>query len=106
MAFVSRQAFDVALDVIELANAIKRFRGDLGFGSGPDIMEVPPEMRPAGGFTELSAAIGTCFIERFEAGVRIGLQDTGTILQMLAGMFAHSVWREVIDRARRRFSYP
>ena len=91
IALVGKLAFDLALDVIELTNAIERVLGDLRFGSGPDVVEVAPEMRPAGGFTELGAAIGPYLIESFEASVSIGLQDTGAVLQMLAGMFALSI---------------
>lgn len=61
-ALADRQAFDLALDIIELTNAIECFFGDFGFGSSPDVMEIPSEMRPAGGFTELGAAIGPGFI--------------------------------------------
>lgn len=73
MALVSRQAFDVALEVVELANAIQRLFSDLGLGSSPDVVEVAPEMRPAGGLAELGTAISACFIENLEAGVSIGL---------------------------------
>lgn len=91
MPLFGRQTFDVALAIIELANAIERFLGDHGFRSTPDIMEVPPEMRPAGSFTELGAAVGACLIESFEDGVSIGLQDAGAVIQMLAWGFAFSI---------------
>ncbi len=76
---------------MELANAVERFPGDLGSGSGPDIMDVTPEMRPTGSFAELGAAIFPFLIKRFEASVRIGLQDTGAVFQMLAGVFPLSI---------------
>ena len=91
VAILSGQAFDLALDIIELPDAVKCFPGDLGFGRGPNIMEVAPEMRPTGGLAELGTAIGAALIEGFEPGIGISLQDTAAVCQMLAWVLTLSI---------------
>jgi hypothetical protein len=46
MADVSGLAVDVALDVVELADPVKRLAGDLGLGRCSKIVEVAPQVRP------------------------------------------------------------
>ncbi len=69
-------------------------------------MEVTPQMRPAGGFPELMAAIGTLFIEFVEPGIGVRLQDAAAALQMLPDMFALPVGGKVLDGPRRGGSGP
>jgi hypothetical protein len=51
MAHVSGLAVDVALDVVKLANPVKRLAGDLGLGRCPKIVEVSAQVSPTGRFT-------------------------------------------------------
>lgn len=79
--------FELTLNVVELPNVVERVLSNLGLCCRPDVMEVPPEKYPTSGLTDLGAAIGACYIEHCEAGVRISLQDSSATPQMLAGMF-------------------
>jgi hypothetical protein len=47
-ADVGRTAGDLALDVIERADAVERLAGDRGFGLVPFIVEVASQMGPTG----------------------------------------------------------
>jgi hypothetical protein len=53
-------------------------------------------MRPAGGFLDASVVV-----ELIEAGVGVGLQDAGEVLQVLAGAFTTSI-RCVAEQYRGR----
>lgn len=54
---------DVALNVIERADPVQCLQRDLGFGGGPDIMEVPAQVCPAGGLAEPGRAVGPGRVE-------------------------------------------
>lgn len=58
MADIGGLAVAVALDIVEIADPVERLAGDLGFGRGPEVMEVAPQMRLAGRLAQTLRAIG------------------------------------------------
>lgn len=65
---------------------IERLPCDLGRCGFPGIAEVAPKMWPAGGLTELAAAVRARFIEIAETRADDRLKDAATALQVLPGM--------------------
>ena len=55
---LSRLAIDVALDFREFAEPVARFVGDLGLRRRPKVVEVVPQVSPAGSFAQTRHIIG------------------------------------------------
>jgi hypothetical protein len=51
-------AGDFGFDIVERTNAVERFAGDGRFGAGPQIVEIPAQMRPARCFAQMETAVG------------------------------------------------
>jgi hypothetical protein len=69
-------------------------------------MEVASEVRPTRRFQNPNTPVRVRLVELPEPGVGVGLEDAPEVLEMLLGMLALAVRREVIDRARRSRSIP
>ena len=82
MADVSRLAFDVALDIVELADPVERLAGDFGFRRGPKIMEVAPKMGSTGRLPQIQCAIRFWLVKLGIALVTVRLEDTTGVGQM------------------------
>ena len=100
MADVSGLTVDVALDVVELADPVERLAGDLGFGRGPKVVEVAPQMGPTGRLAQTRRAIGFRLVELGIALVAVRLQDAAGVGQMAENVLFLPVWREPIDSTR------
>ena len=63
-----RLGADGLFDVVECADAVERVLGDGGIVGGVDVEELVPDMRPAGGFSDVRA-----LEDGVEAGIAIGM---------------------------------
>jgi len=75
-------AIDVALNVVKLADPVERFAGDLGFGRGPKIVEVTPQVGPAGRLLQTGHTIEFRRVKLGIALVTVRLQDAADVGQM------------------------
>jgi hypothetical protein len=101
MTDLSRLAIDVAFDVRELAEPVARFAGDLGLGRRSKVVEVTPQVSPAGSFAQMRYTIGIKLVKRSIALVAIRLKDAAGIGQIGHDMLFLPVRCEPIDRSRR-----
>jgi len=80
---VSGLAVDVAFDVVKLADPVERLAGDLGFGRGPKVMEVAPEVGPTAHFAQTRwPAFRLWLIELGIVLVAVGLKNAASVGQM------------------------
>ena len=102
LANIGGLAREGPLDIVEGADLVECLLGDLRLRSFPDIVEIAPEMGPAGGFPDLSdAGYEVRLVKLAEAGIGSGLQDAGKARQMGLGMNALAIGREEVGRRRR-----
>lgn len=103
---IGRAAVDLPLDVIERADPIQRFAGDRGFRLFPFVMEVSPQMGPAGSLLQAGCSIRLRSEELGIAFIAVGLQDAAGLGQMAMDVFFLPVRGKGIDRAGRRCACP
>ena len=89
---------DLALDVVERADTIQRLARDGGFRLVPCVMEVAPQMRPAGRLLQTGRAVGAGFVKLGIALVAIGLQDAARLGEMPMDVLLLPVRGEAVDR--------
>src|SRR3954469_18211147 len=86
LAFIWRASPDVSFNGVQFANTIDSFSGKRGGMRLLNIEELTANVSPACGF--LHAAIG---VQRVDPCIRIGLQRTFELCQMLVRMLARAV---------------
>ena len=99
-------AGDLAFDVVDGANAIQRFAGDLRLAADPQVMEITAQMRPAGSLAELRDTIGIGRVELAISLVTIGLQNAARMPQMPEDMLFLPVGGELVGNAGRCWPGP
>jgi len=80
---------------------VERLAGDLGFGRGPEGVEVAPQMGPTDHFAQTARAIGFRFVELAIAFVTVGLKNAADVGQMTEDVLFLPVRCEGIDSAGR-----
>src|SRR4051794_35540545 len=100
LAFIWRASPDVSFNGVQFANTIDSFSGKRGGMRLLNIEELTAHVSPACGF--LHAAIG---VQRVEPCIRIGLQRTFELCQMLVRMLARAV-RCIREPNSRRYHLP
>ena len=73
---------DLALDVVERADAGQCLARDCGFRLVPFVVEVTPQMRPTRRLLQTGCAVGIRLIKLGVALVAVGLQDAAGFGQM------------------------
>lgn len=84
VAFCGGSTADLRLDIVKRADPVQGFTGDLRLGGLPDVVKVPAQMRPAGGFAELRGAVEPCLIQVLESAVGVSLQDPFALSEVLS----------------------
>ena len=74
---------DFLLDGIKFGDAFYGLSGNRRFVGHQQVVELPADMRPTGGFEDLAAVV-----ELGEARIPVGLQNAAKVFEMLLGMFA------------------
>ena len=86
LAQVGGLAGDPPFDIVKLPDPVERLPRDLGLRGLPDIVEVAPQMCPAGRLAELAAAVRAALVELAEARIGIRLKDASAALEVLPGV--------------------
>ena len=74
---------NLPFEIVELADPIQRLPRDLRPGGLPDIVDVTAQMRPAGRFPELAAAVCTRLVELVNADIGVHLKNAAAVLKVL-----------------------
>jgi hypothetical protein len=77
---------NVCFDGIEFSDSTKRFLGHLGFMRHHQVVELSAHVRPASRFLNASRLVNL-----LETRVRIGLQHSGKVAQVLFRMFPFAI---------------
>ena len=93
---IGREALDLLLDLVELADAFERLLGDRRSRCGMHIEELSPHMGPAGGLDDAGAGE-----QLVKAGIAVGMDRAAERLQMGSRMLTLAVWRVKEQRCRR-----
>src|SRR5579884_1783737 len=98
---VSRLAFDLGFDAIELRDARERLAGDRCGAAGGDLVELAPHMAPAEGAVNL-----TRLGERPITHIAVDLEDATEALEMRGGALGLAIRRIDVGDGRRVRSRP
>ncbi len=101
MTEVSGLTVNVAFNVVELADPIERLAGNLRLGRGPKIVEVAPQVRPTGRFTQRGYTVSSRRVKLGIALVTVGLQNSAGICQMVENVLFLPVWCKPSDSTGR-----
>ncbi len=83
-----RLAAGLAFDIVECADTLNGFGRNRRTVGHLDVVELTPDVRPAGSFDDFTA-----LIKVMESGLAIGLQNARELAQMLPGMFTLAIFR-------------
>ena len=100
---VGRLAANGVLDGIEGGDAVEGLAGDRAFEALDEVEEFAPDMGPAGDFDDAGRVGGVGrLVELGEAGIGVGLKESGEGCEMPGGMLALAVGAVAVERIRRR----
>src|SRR6202008_4713172 len=100
-AGVRGQAVDLALDLEEPADVLERLGGDRRLGGQVNLVDLAPDMGPAGDLGHGRRLPALALIERPEACIAIGLEEAAEPRQMGARMLPLAIGRVAVDDRRR-----
>ena len=103
---IGRLTGDLALDVIELPDTLKRLVCYFGFLGRPDVVKIASPMGKAGCFPETWIPIRVRFVELRIAFVGVGLENAVCVAKLVLDVLRIPVGRIAIDDPGRRGTGP
>ena len=95
------QTVDLALDLEEPADALERLGGDRRLGGEVDVVDLAPDMGPAGDFGHGRRLSTLALIERREAGIAVGLEEAAEARRDGRADAPLAIGRVAVDDRRR-----